>query len=66
MTQPNHDLVSEAIKATPVLTVGGLTFFGVGLADWVLLATLIYTVFQIYFLIRDRIFRQRKDNHGSD
>jgi predicted benzoate:H+ symporter BenE len=64
MTHPNNDLVSEAIKATPVITVGGLTFFGVGLADWVLLAALIYTVFQIYFLLRDKWYRPRKGTNG--
>lgn len=65
MTQPNHETMSEVIKAAPTITVGGLTLFGVGLADWVLLVTLIYTVFQLYFLIRDKWYRQLKDDDGS-
>lgn len=63
MTQ-HHELATEAAKAAPALTVGGLTLFGVGLSDWVLLATMIYTVLQITFLLRDRWWKKRKDYHG--
>lgn len=65
MTHSTHDLVTEATKAAPVITVGSLTLFGVGLSDWVLLCTLVYTVMQIYFLIRDKWYRPRKARNGS-
>ena len=64
MTQHHPDLVTEGAKALPTVTVGGLTLLGVGLADWVLLLTIIYTAFQLYFLLRDKWWRQRKDRNG--
>ena len=39
--------VTEAVKAAPPLTVGGLTMWGVGLSEWVLVLTAIYTILQI-------------------
>ena len=65
MTQQHHEILTEAIKASPALTVGGLTLFGVGLSDWVLLATLIYTVLQVGFLLRDKWLAPRKARNGS-
>lgn len=59
MTQ-EHDVLTEVTRAAPSITVGGLTLFGVGLADWVLIVTLIYTVLQVYFLLRDRWYKPRK------
>lgn len=38
--------------------VGGL--LGMKLGDWVLLATLVYTVAQTYFLFRDRWAKAKK------
>lgn len=64
---PNHsDIVSEAAKAAPAVTVGGLTLFGVVLSDLVLLATLVYTVLQIFFLVRDKWYRPRKGKHDNE
>lgn len=61
----HHDIANEAAKAAPAVTVGGLTLFGVGLSDWVLLATLIYTVLQVFFLLRDKCYKPWKAQHGS-
>jgi hypothetical protein len=58
------EIASEMERAIPTVTVGGMTLFGVPLPDVVLLATLIYTVLQAYFLLRDKWWRkddQRKD-----
>lgn len=67
MTQQHHEILTEAIKASPALTVGGLTLFGVGLSDWVLLATLIYTVLQVAFLLRDKwLSPKRKVDNGCE
>ena len=65
MTQ-HSDVFTEAIKASPTITVGGLTLFGVGLADWVLFTTLGYTVLQIFFLLRDKWYRPKKGRHVCD
>lgn len=61
MTDQHSEVVTEAMKASPTLTVGGLTFFGVGLSDWVLIATLVYTGLQVYVLIRDKFIKRNKD-----
>lgn len=61
----NHsDIVTEASKAAPAVTVGGLTLFGVSLPDVVMLVTLIYTILQIAFLLRDKWWVKRKDYRG--
>lgn len=57
--------VSEAVKAAPPLTVGGLTLWGVGLADWVLMLTALYTILQIFFLIRDKLSQRHRGKDGS-
>jgi hypothetical protein len=65
MTNNHSDVLTEAAKAAPTVTVGGLTLYGVGLSDYVLIATLIYTTLQIYFLVRDKWWKPRKANNGS-
>lgn len=64
MNQQNSDLVSEAVKAAPAVTVTGLTLFGVALSDWVLLASLVLIVFQLFFLLRDKWYTPRKIRNG--
>ena len=64
--QPHSEISVETAKALPTITVGGLTLFGVGLSDWVLLLTAIYTICQLYFLFRDKWYRKRKDDNGCD
>lgn len=67
MTVQHHsDFAVEGTKAIPTIAVGGLTLFGVGLSDWVLLATLFYTVAQIAFLFRDKWYRPRKARKAKD
>jgi hypothetical protein len=64
MSHTNSDIVTEVVRATPPVTVGGLTLFGVGLSDWVLLLTLVYTALQVYFLLRDKWYTPRKARNG--
>jgi hypothetical protein len=54
----SNELAAEAVKASPPLTVAGLTIYGVGLQDWILILTAIYTVIQIFILIRDKLLTQ--------
>lgn len=61
----HHELAAEAVKASPPLTVVGLTIYGVSLQDWVLLITLAYTLLQIFFLIRDKVFRPYKEKQDG-
>ena len=53
------EITMESIKATPSIAVGTMTLFGVPLADWVLILTLVYTVMQIFFLLRDKWWKRR-------
>lgn len=63
----HHEIVTEATKASPPLTVVGLSLAGVSLQDWMLLLTIVYTVLQLGLLIRDRIYRPYKEAaNGSD
>lgn len=64
MTNNHSDVLTEAAKAVPTVTVGGLTLYGVALSDYVLILTLVYTVLQILVLLRDKWWRQRKDKNG--
>ena len=48
---------AEAIKAAPPIAVAGADVAGLSLPEWVLVATLIYTLLQIYLLVR-RIIRK--------
>lgn len=65
MPQSNHDIAVEAVKATPPVTVVGMTLGGVSLQEWVLILTAVYTVLQIGFLIRDRVFRRKDKTDDS-
>ena len=60
------DTVTEAVKAAPPLTVGGLTMLGVSLSEWVLILTAIYTILQIYFLLHDRLGQKHRKKDGSE
>lgn len=42
-----HESITEAAKALPPVGVGGLTLAGLPLNEWVLILTIIYTLFLI-------------------
>lgn len=54
------DVAASAVKSAVPVSVAGLTWFGVPLSDWVMALTIIYTVLQIIFLVRDKLFRHRR------
>jgi hypothetical protein len=54
-----QEMVTEGLKAAPPVTVTGLALGGIQLSDIVLLLTALYTVLQIFFLIRDKWWRRR-------
>ena len=45
------EVASGAAKAAPPVAVSGLTIYGVELSDIVLIATLIYTVIQLFLVM---------------
>lgn len=57
---------ADALKAAPpaVVTVGGL--FGVPWATIVYVLTAVYLFLQIYFLVRDKWWRDKEDKDGRD
>ena len=66
MTTETHSSIAvEVLRAGPSVTVGGLTLFGVGLPDIVMLVTLVYTILQLYFLLRDKWWRQSKGKRNG-
>lgn len=53
------DLALEMAKASPPATVAGITLGGVSLPDITYILTAVYTMFMLYFLLRDKWWRQR-------
>jgi Phage holin T7 family, holin superfamily II len=39
--------MSEVVKASPAIGVAGMKLFGIVLADWVLILTIVWTLFLI-------------------
>lgn len=51
------EVAAEATKAAPPATVTGLYFMGYPLSNWVVVFTLLYVWLQIYFILRDKWWR---------
>lgn len=66
MTTQHSEVTVEAFKASPSVAIGSLSLMGVGLADWLIILTIIYTVAQLYFLLRDKWWKQRGTPDGSE
>lgn len=60
--QQKSDLVSEAAKAAPPVTVAGATIAGMQINDLILWATLVYLILQIAFLL----YRWHKMHKGGE
>lgn len=56
-----QEVAAEAVKAAPPISVSGLAILGYNLDVWVLLLTGLYTILQVYFLLRDKWWRQRNE-----
>lgn len=59
----HENFIAQA--AIPPAGVTGLTLLGVGLPDWVLLGTAIYTVIATFVLVRDKIYRPWKEKRDG-
>lgn len=60
MTHNHSEYAAAAYKITPAVSVATATVAGVTLQEWVLIATLIYTVLQTALLIR-KWWKERAD-----
>lgn len=54
-----EQIIADTLKATPPVGVSALSVCGLGLSDLVLILTGVYTVLMIFFLIRDKWWRDR-------
>lgn len=50
----DHDIKMQTLKAAPPLVVSTWTVLGITLQDWVCIVTIVYTVFQLYFLLKEK------------
>lgn len=56
-----------ALKISPPVAVGSSILAGIELSDVVLVATLVYTVLQIFLLIKNNFLKKKdEDNDGSN
>ena len=53
------DILTEAAKSSPPVAAGISLLAGIPLSTWVMIATLVYTLLQVYFLLRDKWWRER-------
>lgn len=61
----SHDVTSEVVKASPAIAIGSLTILGYGVDVWATILTAIYVVLQMYFLLRDKWWRERKGKNDN-
>ena len=54
------ETVAEAIKAAPPVGVTGATLMGLPLSDWAIILTIVYTLLQIFLLVRKMVKGDRK------
>lgn len=62
MQQPiphQEEVLVAAVKVAPPVAITGMTLAGYPLADWLILATLVYTILQLLLLLEKR-FLPRK------
>lgn len=61
LTTDTGEYVSAVTKASPPIAVTGASIAGMSLQEWVLVATLVYTVLQIALLIYNFVKKRRAD-----
>ena len=54
-----REAVVELLKATPPTSIVSLKLAGITLSDWVFLLGAALMILQLYFLLRDKWWRQR-------
>ncbi|MGF6963032.1 hypothetical protein OKW43_000037 [Paraburkholderia sp. WC7.3g] len=54
------DVIASAVKSLPPVSVASATLLGYPMADWVLAATLLYTILQTVALVRDKFLPHRR------
>lgn len=65
MSTHNETLTYEIARVSPPVAVTGVSLAGVTLQDWVLVVTLIYTVLNGFFLLRDKVYIPWKEKRNG-
>lgn len=55
-----NEVMSEALKSAPSVSIAGATVLGASLEEWVLVLTAIYTLLQLAYFVRTR-YKEYKD-----
>jgi len=55
-----NEVITEALKSAPPVSIAGATVLGASLEEWVLVLTALYTVLQLAYFIRRR-YKEYKD-----
>lgn len=55
-----NEYAGEITRAAPAVTVSGASLLGFSLNEWVLIATLIYTLLQMGWFIYSKFIRKEK------
>lgn len=53
----DQDAKMQIIKSAPPLLVSTSTVFGIPLQDWVFILTIIYTIAQLYYFLKEKLVR---------
>lgn len=61
-----HEQVTELVKAAPPVTVTTMSLAGYPLSDWVLTLTAIYTLLQIFIIVRRFLISRRATDTKND
>jgi hypothetical protein len=59
------DVAASAAKSAFPVSVAGMHWLGLQLSDWVMITAIIYTVLQIIFLLKDRLFSRGKHKRSN-
>lgn len=60
ITREHVEVVNDVAKATPPLAYQGMHLFGYPIADWVSVVVAVYTVVQLFFLLRKHFNKEKE------
>lgn len=66
MSNTAQQIVDGGLRAAPPVTVSAASFMGLGLEDWMYIATITYTVLQGSFLVYKWRRAHKKDKEANN
>lgn len=58
-------VVGEVAKASPAVSMAGAVMAGIELNTVLVVLTIVYTLVQLYVLVRDKIWRKHREQKGE-